>query len=281
MNPRRSMIILGGVLVFVALFMFSTSSAVERAKSDNAGRNEATPILFQAAGPSASSIQSSVDAFRTQLGALNPNVVGSFASGRREINWDGVADMFSAPNNLPANFFNVNSPRGAVFSTTGSGFQVSARMGNPTNTPIEFGNINPTYPDLFSVFSPQRLFIALDSNTLIVHFFVPGSNTPATTHGFGAVFTDIDLPADQARCGRAHHTRIEYLDGSGRLLFKSEVPASTGNGGLSFLGAFFADDEIAAVRIVSGSTALGPDETKCIDIVAMDDFIYSEPQPAP
>lgn len=281
MNPRRSKIILGGVLVFVALVMFSTSSAVEPAKSNNASRNESTPILFQAAGPSASSIQSSVDAFRTQLGTLNPNVVGSFASGRREINWDGVPDMFSAPNNLPANFFNVNSPRGAIFSTTGSGFQVSAKAVNPTNTPIKFGNINPTYTNLFSVFSPERLFIALDSNTLVVHFFEPGTNTPATTHGFGAVFTDVDLPADQARCGRAHHTRMDFLDASGRSLFETEVPASTGNGGLSFLGAFFADDEIAAVRIVSGSTALGPNETKCIDIVAMDDFIYAEPQPVP
>ena len=281
MKLRRSVIIFGGVIMFVALFMFSTSSALTPAKSNNAGRIESTPILFQAAGPSVSSIQSSVDAFRTQLGALNPNVVGSFASGRREINWDGVPDMFSAPNNLPANFFNVNSPRGAIFSTTGSGFQVSAKAVNPTNTPIKFGNINPTYPNLFSVFSPERLFIALDSNTLVVHFFEPGTNTPATTHGFGAVFTDVDLPADQARCGRAHHTRMDFLDASGRSLFESEVPASTGNGGLSFLGAFFADDEIAAVRIVSGSTALGPNETKCIDIVAMDDFIYAEPQPVP
>lgn len=275
------MIILSGVLVFVALLMFSTSSAVERAKSDNAARNEAPPILFQAAGPSATSIQSSVDAFRTQLGRLNPNVVGSFPNGRREINWDGVPDMFAAPNNLPANFFNVNSPRGAIFSTTGSGFQVSAKAVNPTNTPIKFGNINPSYPNLFSVFSPERLFTALDSNTLMIHFFEPGRNTPATTHGFGAVFTDVDLPADQARCGRAHHTRMDFLDVNGRSLFESEVPASTGNGGLSFLGAFFADAEIAAVRIVSGSTALGPDETKCIDIVAMDDFIYAEPQPVP
>ena len=281
MNPKRSMIIFGGVLAFVALFMFSTSSAFAPAKSSNAGRNESTPILFQAAGPSVSSIQSSVDAYRTQLGTLNPNVVGSFASGRREINWDGVPDMFSAPNNLPANFFNVNSPRGAIFSTNGSGFQVSARTGNPTNTPVEFGNINPTYPDLFSVFSPQRLFIALDSNALVVHFFEPGTNNPATTHGFGSVFTDIDLAADKARCGRAHHTQIDFLDAAGRSLFASEVPASTGNGGLSFLGAFFPNDEIAAVRIVSGSTALGPDETKCIDIVAMDDFIYAEPQPVP
>ena len=31
----------------------------------------------------------------------------------------------SAPNNLPANFFNVNSPRGVIFATPGTAFQVS------------------------------------------------------------------------------------------------------------------------------------------------------------
>jgi hypothetical protein len=220
MNPKRSIFILGVVLVLVAACMFSTSSAFAPAKSSNGSRNESTPILFQAAGPSPSSIQSSVDAYRTQLGTLNPNVAGSFGGGRREINWDAVPDMFSAPNNLPANFFNVNSPRGVIFTTTGSGFQVSAKTGNPTNTPVEFGNINPTYPDLFNVFSPQRLFTALDSNTLVVHFFVPGSNTPAITHAFGSVFTDVDLAADKARCGRAHHTQIDFLMRQGELFLK-------------------------------------------------------------
>ena len=59
----------------------------------------------------------SVTDFRTALGALNANVPGSFGSGRREINWDGVPHAFAAPNNLPANFFNVTSPRGVVLST--------------------------------------------------------------------------------------------------------------------------------------------------------------------
>ena len=83
----------------------------------------AVPITFSASGNNQAAIQTSVDAFRTALGALNPNVAGSFGSGRREINWDGVPDARSAPNALPANFFNVNSPRGAVFSTPGTGFR--------------------------------------------------------------------------------------------------------------------------------------------------------------
>src|SRR5213593_4222010 len=49
-----------------------------------------TPAVFQAAGPNAASIQSSVDAFRGALGnPNNGNTLGSLASGRREINWDG------------------------------------------------------------------------------------------------------------------------------------------------------------------------------------------------
>src|SRR5947209_5562146 len=94
-------------------------------------------IVTSASGSNAASIQAAVDAFRASLGTLNPNVAGSFDTGRREINWDGVPDALSAPNALPANFFNVNSPRGVVFSTGGTGFEVS---GNAGVAPIEFDN---------------------------------------------------------------------------------------------------------------------------------------------
>src|SRR5438093_6947173 len=124
----------------------------------------AAPVVFEASGSAPADIQAAVDEFRAFLGALNPNVPGSFSDGRREINWDGVPDAFAAPNNLPANFFNLNSPRRAVFFTRGSGFQVSADNNNPTNTPVLFGNIHPAFPLLFVAFSPQRLFTALDSN---------------------------------------------------------------------------------------------------------------------
>src|SRR3989442_10458702 len=116
----------------------------------------AAPVVFEASGASPSDILATVNAFRTFLGANN-GVGGSFPDGRREINWDGVPDAFAAPNSFPANFFNFNSPRGVVFFTPGTRFQVSADDSNPTNTPVRFGNIHPVFPQLFSTFSPERL----------------------------------------------------------------------------------------------------------------------------
>ena len=65
-------------------------------------------IVRQASGQSPSAIGSVVDQFRADVGSVNNGVGGTSSSGRREINWDGVPDSFSAPNNLPANFFNAS-----------------------------------------------------------------------------------------------------------------------------------------------------------------------------
>ena len=226
---------------------------------------EASAITFSASGANSAAIQSTVDAFRNALGALNPNVAGSFGSGRREINWDGVPDAQAAPNNLPANFFNVNSPRGVVMSTPGTGFQVSATAAS--GTPVEFGNINPAYPTLFTTFSAQRLFTALSSTITDVNFFVPGTATPACTTGFGAVFTDVDA---------SNVTGLQFFDMLGNSLGTFFAPAASGNETLSFLGVQFnAGECVGRVRITAGNQVLGGPETS--DLVAMDDFIYGEP----
>ena len=245
------------VVIAVALFMFLSPTL-----------NLAAPVVFEASGASPADIQAAVDAFRAFLGPLNPNVPGSFPSGRREINWDGVPDAFSAPNNLPANFFNANSPRGTVFFTPGTGFQVSADSVNPTNTPVRFGNLHPDFPRIFSTFSPERLFAALDSNILETVFFVPGRQTGAAVGGFGSVFTGVN---DE------DSTKIEYFDVAGRLLFSRNVLAGpTNRGSLSFLGVGFdAGERVFAVRITSGSRTPA---TPARDVVVMDDFIYGEPQ---
>ncbi|MGZ5226674.1 MAG: hypothetical protein ACXWCS_21140 [Burkholderiales bacterium] len=233
-----------------------------------ASLSQAAPVTFTAAGANSAAIQGTVDAFRTALGTLNANVVGSFGSGRREINWDGVPDALAAPNNLPANFFNVNSPRGVVFSTPGTGFQVSANSGV---APIEFGNINPTYSSLFAPFSAQRLFTALGSNIVDINFFVPGTNTPAFTTGFGSVFSDVDI---------ANATTIQFFNLANASLGTFSAPIGSGNETFSFLGVLFnAGEQVSRVRITSGNSALGPNESlPTTDLVVMDDFIYAEPR---
>ena len=144
---------------------------------------------------------------------------------------------------------------------------------------------NPTYGTIFSAFSLSRLFTPIGQQYHRGLFFVPGSKgrLPATVTGFGAVFTDVDQPdgsgPSKKRGNRGASTLIEYFGADGKVLFSSFVPASPGDGSLSFFGIKFDDALIARVRITSGNVAPGPDDDGESDIVMMDDFIYGEPQP--
>ena len=241
----------------------------------------AATIIRSAGGDATpASIAATRDLFRTDLGGgTTAGANGSFGGARREINWDGVPATFSAPNNLPANFFNSNSPRGAVFSTPGTGFMVSsattdAGAGQPAAA--NFGNINAAYTGTFSTFTAQRLFTVLGSNILEVNFFLAGTATPATVSGFGAVFSDVDLQGS---------TTLQFFDAANASLGTFNVPTGTiASGSLSFLGVSFdAGERIGRVRITNGNAALGAgvNDTSVTDLVVMDDFIYSEPSAVP
>jgi hypothetical protein len=223
----------------------------------------AGPVVREAAGASPAAIQAAVDQFRADLGGVNNgNAVGSQPGGRREINWDGGGA--TAPVTLDPSPMTRFSNRGAVFTTPGSGFEISG-------VPLpEFGEINASYPALFAPFSSPRLFAALDTNVMDVWFFVPGSTTVAAgVTGFGAVFTHVTSETS---------TRLEFYAPDGALLFAREVPWAAGDETLSFLGVSFDAGEIVGrVRIVSGNSALGPDESAARDLVVMDDFVYGEP----
>ncbi len=235
----------------------------------------AAPVFRQTGGANAAAIQPTVDQFKADLGGANNGVGNSFTSGRREINWDGVPDSFSEPNNYPHNFFNVNSPRGVVFQsvlTTNSQFQqfrVSATQ--ESGTPVRFGNIDASYSTTFQTFSSQRLFQLRGNNVMEILFFIPGTNIPATVSGFGAVFCDIDI---------AGETVIDYLDAAGNRL--ARIGAINFNNGLSFQGVSFnAGERVAKVVIRVGNANLGSgnvDGVNNVDVVAMDDFIYGEPR---
>ena len=242
------------------------------------------PAVFQGAGPTADSIQATVDAFRAALGdPNNGNASGPIESGRREINWDGGGnnDTTTAPVTPFDVFLNT---RGAQFTTPGVGLSQAPPSGGAEGGLAGLFN-NQTYGTIFSTFSPLRLFTPVGSNITEVGFFVPGfdGKFAATVRGFGAVFTDVDEPdglAPNKRRGNpgGASTLMEYFDGDDKLIFSSFVPASPGNGSLSFLGILFEDAVIARVRITTGNIAPGPDDGGIADIVMMDDVIYSEPR---
>ena len=271
-NIRATVVAAFGVLTMV-LAVSETAQAQA---------NQPTPLVFQAAGPDAASIQSAVDAFRASLGDNNLNNPGPIQKGRREINWDG-----GNPNLLdttaPVTPFNVFlNTRGSQFNTPGLGLSQAPPSGGPQGgLAVLFGN--PTYATIFRAFSRSRLFTPVGSNITEASFSIPGTNgnAPATVRGFGAVFTDVDQPDGSALSATGNNkasTLIEYFDKNGRLIFSSSVPAAPGDGSLSFFGIKFDDARIASVRIKTGDVAPGPNDDRQHDIVMMDDFIYGEPE---
>jgi PA14 domain len=254
------------------------------------------PKVFQAAGPTASSIQSTVDAFRAALGEPNNANNPSQPTGRREINWDpdvpGTFPPGQEPDEVwqirhtttrPVTPFNVFlNTRGAQFTTPGEGLSQGPPASGPQGGLAVLFN-NPTYGPIFSTFSPFRLFTPVGSNITEAVFFIPGTNgaTPATVRGFGVVFTDVDQPDGSGPLflpgSRGASTLIEYFGVDNKVLFSSFAPASPGDGSLSFFGIVFDDARISRVRIKTGDVAPGPDDDGQNDIVVMDDFIYAEP----
>jgi len=245
-------------VVFV-LAVIAMISGCEKDDSDKAP--EATIIS------SSGDINANVNEFRSLLGNVLNTTPGQ-TSGRREINWDGVPDMYSSQK-IPVDFFNPVAPgspaalqRGLLYAP-----DVEARISSNNFTDLEITNSSE-----FSSFSGSKTFSAVNSNLWNVEFRVAGETTVASIKGFGAVFSDVDDP---------NSTSIEFFSGTRSLgIYKVPVRSS---GSLSFLGVYFPNEKVTGVRISQGNgvVATGVKDisvggTK--DLVIMDDFLYDEPK---
>lgn len=251
----------------IGMLSFIASVVSNVAHEANAGFT-----LFESAGGTPASITPTRDNFRAAIGGGSTvGANGDFGGMRREINWDGVPDAVADPALLPGNFFNVNSPRGVVFSTPGTGFLVSANAGSGS-APL-FG-----FPGDLQSFSAQRLFATVNSNILDVNFFVPGTNTAATTSAFAAVFVDLEDNNSTI------FTRMEFFDQNNSLIFVANGLAA-GNQGLTFLGGVAnAGEQISRVRITTPNNFVvsnGVRNNEAFDFVVMDDFLYATPTAVP
>jgi hypothetical protein len=209
--------------------------------------------------------------FRSILGD-SLNVTPGKTSGRREVNWDGVPPAQTNNNTFPFDFFNVTDvaanggrKRGLVYASAGVSFRIDSSS---------YADIEASYASEFKPFSGKRLFVAITNNVADVFFKVPGTNTDASTKGFGLVFSDVD---------DANSTTLEFFNGTKSLgVFKAPVRKDAN--GFSFLGVHFPDEKITKVKITAGNGLLGAGikdisagGTK--DLVVMDDFFYAEPLP--
>ncbi len=255
-------------LVSLSLPLYLTLACGGENHSDLTSGGQQGFVVRSDKGRSLAEIQDTVEQYRKDLGgANNLNAVGTQAQGHREINWDGVPADKSAPNLFPGDFFKT---RGLLVSAPCDQLQVSSSLAESPK--VEFSNIKRNLSQLFKAFSPEKLFAPLGSNTLNVTFTVPGSKTPATVSGFGAIFSDVDL---------ARISKIEYFDMRGKRI--AEIPVEAvehANESFSFVGLNFKNGQrIAKVRITTGNVPLQQysQENARDDLVVVDDFLYAEP----
>jgi hypothetical protein len=223
--------------------------------------------VFKASGDE-NAINASLAQFRSLLGD-SVNTTPGKTSGRREINWDGVPANLTNNTNFPLDFFNNTDPAGPNGRKRGL---VYLDKGPIRIDSSSFAELDATYADEFVPFSSKKVLIGANSNIAEIVFKVPGTTTDAFVKGFGIVFTDVD---------NAQSTYLEFFNGN-KSLGQFSAPARNQSGGFSFLGVHFPAEKITRIRITAGNGVLAAG-TKDLsdggseDLVAYDDFFYSEP----
>lgn len=252
----------------IALGLFG--AALAQACSDSTGADVGTPgtapVLLSTVSLSGD-VDPHIPEFGASIGAVdNKNEPGRHAGGRREINWDGVPAPFTNTDTFPANFFNVNAPRGAIYEADGgTGLRVSDN---------NFADVNATYGAELIPFSDPKLFTPIGTTKFELRFRIPGTDTAAVVQSFGAVVVDVD---------RANTSRLQAYDKDDKLIADLPVPVRAEPDEYSLVGVRFDRPAIARVVLTLGQTPIGAgvnDVTEGgeTDVVVLDDLLYSEPQ---
>ncbi|GAB4454335.1 MAG: hypothetical protein OHK0029_08770 [Armatimonadaceae bacterium] len=212
------------------------------------------------------------------------NFLAAAGATPRRITWEGTPIPLDAPqsNQLPINnnTTGINTNR---FAGAGAFYDETYAVSNDG-----FASVNPTTgAGQFPAFSGTKTFAAFaqpdqDEFTIEQRFVVPGTNIPAATRGFGAIFMDVEI---------ASLSSIEYFSGNTSLGTFFVDPA--GDGGFSFLGVLFDQPIVTEVVLTLGNKTLftfdgtnttstgGEDIPNGLDLVATDDFVFANPTAAP
>ena len=243
-----------------------------------------TPTRFSG-GDSANKIDpaTALANFEAAIGGSKNTAAAPQTSGFRTVTWDGVkvdgTDAVAGANStigitaghtvgIPLNRFqNQGLFFGAIYAVSNDGFV----------------DVNPSVSNLFPAFSSPNIFAMFNDNGIDFKFVAPASPfTPpvsAAARGFGAIFLNVQQPG----------TTIQYFHGS-TLLDTLDVPTNSTAGAAVFAGELFNSPIVTNVLLTlgqgvifkfDGTTATaGAANSPTNNLVATDDFVYPEPQPA-
>jgi hypothetical protein len=225
--------------------------------------------------------------FEAAVGGSKNTAAAPQSSGFRTITWDGVkvdgTDAVAGANStviitaghtvgIPLNRFQGQGVFfGAIYAVTNDGFvDVNPSVGSPNTV-------------LFPAFSPPNTFAMFNDNGIDFKFVAPaGPTTPpvsAASRGFGAIFLNVQQPG----------TTIQYFHGS-TVLDTLNVPTNNSPGATVFAGELFNSAIVTNVLLTLGQGVIfkfdgtavtsGGANSATNNLVAVDDFVYAEPQPA-
>lgn len=269
------------------------SSGVVNGTATVVGFPDVTPAVFAVTGvepaqPFAAvgtaAVTNSLNALRVAIGGVdNGGALPAQSSGRREINWDAVL--------LDGTDFGGNTTVILLNRTIGipvSRFQARGVLFDRTTAVSGdgFASANGGVGGQLLAFSPNLIFAPFQDNNQVRVTFVRASTpsaaaTAARVGAFGAVFLDVET---------AGASTVEFFNGLNSL-GRIAAPVS-GNAAPSFAGGLFtAGPVVTHVVLTTGNGTLfqfsggiitpGPPDLTglgAVDQVALDDFIYSEPQ---
>lgn len=191
------------------------------------------------------------------------------AQGReRNINWDGGAvtalTLGATTDFPPALFLNGAGLRQINIGDAGQGVVVS----EDSFATLPDASANPSAGQGFGNVSPTVNFSVIGGNRVTVRFFLADQVTPALVHGFGAIFTDVEL---------AQKSGLRFFDANDNLLL--DVRAAAGASGASqFVGGVLGQAVVARVEIDFGDNGTFGTATENpgagIDQVVVDDFRF-------
>ncbi|MDF1662752.1 MAG: hypothetical protein P1V97_13330 [Planctomycetota bacterium] len=239
-------------LFAVALFMLGCSSSE--------GDPPVTQTLFQfsVSSPGDTSL-AEFDGTIINFAGPNGSIVNGQESFVAALHGGATASL------TPSNIFAQQSPSlQVVIGAQGENVLVS---GDSFAT-LAGGGANPSAGGDFGAFSGATNFSVI-GNTITVTFTTMNGTTPGLVNAFGVVFTDVEV---------ADKSGLRFLDADGGEILNLRCPPGA-SGASQFIGAVFAQPQIASVQIDMGDNAnsgSGPEDPMNggDDYIVIDDFHY-------